>query len=125
MSKLLFESETYAIRGAVFNVYREIGCGFLEAVYQECLEREFTFQKIPFVAQKELRLYYRDEMINKAYQADFLCYDKIIVEIKSVLEITNIHNAQVINYLKMSKLKLGLLVNFGGANGAVINRIVN
>jgi GxxExxY protein len=125
MSDILFKSESYAIQGAIFDVYREIGCGFLEPVYQECLERELTFKKIPFVAQKELRLYYRGEMINKTYQADFLCYDKIIVEIKAVSEIIGAHNAQVLNYLKLSKLKLGLLVNFGHYPGATVDRIVN
>jgi GxxExxY protein len=125
MADILFKSESYAIQGAVFDVYHELGCGFLEAVYQECLEREFTFKKIPFVAQKELRLYYRGELINKTYQADFLCYDKIIVEIKAVSEIIEAHRSQVLNYLKLSKLKLGLLVNFGHYPGATIDRMVN
>jgi GxxExxY protein len=125
MSDILFKSESYDIQGAVFDVYRELGSGFLEAVYQECLEREFTLKKIPFVAQKELRLYYRGEMINKTYQADFLCYDKIIVEIKAVSEIIDAHRAQILNYLKLSKLKLGLLVNFGHYPGATVDRIVN
>jgi GxxExxY protein len=125
MTDLLLEKECYAIRGAVFDVYREIGCGFLEAVYQECLQREFLLKDIPFEAQKELRLYYRSELITQTYRADFLCYNKIIVEIKAVQDISPAHKAQVLNYLKMSKLQLGLLVNFGHHPKATIDRIIN
>jgi GxxExxY protein len=121
---MLFESESFAIRGAIFNVYNEIGYGFLEPIYQECLEREFTLQKIPFVAQKELRLYYRNELIEKTYRADFFCYNNIIVEIKAVAEIVDAHKAQIINYLKMSRSQLGLLVNFGHVGGVTIDRLV-
>ena len=125
MSELIFKDECYAIQGAVYDVYREIGCGFLEAVYQECLERELTLRGIPFVAQKLLRLYYKGELIEKTYQADLLCYGKIIVEIKAVEKIAPIHQAQLLNYLKMSKLTLGLLVNFGAFPKANVFRVVN
>jgi GxxExxY protein len=125
MSDLIFPEECYAIQGAVFAVYKEIGCGFLEAVYQECLERELTFRHIPFESHKLLRLYYKGELIEKTYQADFLCYEKIIVEIKAVETIAPIHQAQLLNYLKMSKLTLGLLVNFGAFPKAKVVRVAN
>ena len=125
MQNLVYPEECYAIQGAVFDVYREIGCGFLEAVYQECLARELTFKQIPFEAQKQLQLYYRGELIKQTYRADFFCYDKIIVEIKAVETIAPIHQAQVLNYLKMSKIRLGLLVNFGSKPKATVERILN
>jgi len=125
MSDLVFPEESYAICGAVFDVHREIGCGFLEAVYQECLERELISRRIPFEAPKLLRLYYKGELIEKTYLADFLCYGKIIIEIKAVETIAPIHQAQLLNYLKMSKLTLGLLINFGAFSKAKVVRVVN
>ncbi|GAK61487.1 hypothetical protein U27_01388 [Candidatus Vecturithrix granuli] len=113
MTQLIYKDESYAIMGACFQVYKEMGCGFLESVYQECLEIEFEFQKIPFEAQKELRLTYRERPLKKTFVADFLCYDKIIVEIKAVSNLTNEHRAQLQNYLNGTECKLGLLVNFG------------
>lgn len=110
---LIFEEETYAIRGAAFEVYKEMGCGFLEAVYQECLEKEFTRRGVPFIAQPELRLNYKGELLNQIYQPDLICYERIIVELKSVRETAPEHHAQIINYLKAISLKLGLLINFG------------
>ena len=122
---MLFSDESYAIRASVFEVYREIGCGFLESVYQECLKREFIRRKIPFVAQKRLPLYYKNELIESEYIPDFLCYGKIIVELKAVSETIAAHKAQVQNYLKMTRLQLGLLVNFGHYPGATVERILN
>ena len=122
--KLLFEKETYAIRGAIFEVYREMGCGFLEAVYQECLEKEFTRRGIPFAAQQELRLSYKGEPLKQTYKPDFICYGAIIVELKALSATTNEHKAQVLNYLKATGLKLGLLVNFGSHPKATIERLV-
>jgi len=110
---LLFEDETYAIRGAVFEVYKEMGCGFLEAVYQECLEKELNKQGIPFVAQQELQLIYKGAPLKQTYKPDLICYGQIIVELKAVSEIAPEHTAQLINYLKATNLKLGLLINFG------------
>ena len=123
-NELLFRDESYAIRGAVFEVYREMGCGFLEAVYQECLLREFTQQGIPFVAQPMLELFYKHEKLQQVYRPDFICYGKIVVELKAVTEITNEHRAQLHNYLKATKLQLGFLVNFGHYPKATIERIV-
>ena len=124
MTELIFEKETYQIRGAVFEVYREMGCGFLEAVYHECLKREFGTQRIPFVAQRELALSYKGDRLTQVYVPDFVCYERIIVEIKAVKELGSEHRAQVHNYLKATGLELGLLVNFGHFPKAQIERIV-
>lgn len=111
--RLIYSDETYTILGACFNVYREKGCGFLENVYHECLEIEFDFQEIPFESQKELQLRYRGQILNQTYKPDFICYNKIIVEIKAVSTISDEHRAQLLNYLHATRLKLGLLINFG------------
>ena len=86
---------------------------FLEAVYQEALKRELESQSIPYKREVRLKIKYKDEYLDKEYQADFICFDKIILEIKALSELTTDHEAQVINYLKATNLKLGLLVNFG------------
>ena len=114
----------YAIQGAVFEVYRELGCGFLEAVYQESLERELISRRIPFESQKELRLRYKGDVLNLRYKPDFVCYGNIIVELKAVKVIEDIHRAQVFNYLKATGLRLGLLVNFGHYPKSTVERIV-
>ena len=124
MADLKHEEESYQIRGAIFEVYREMGCGFLEAVYQECLEKELGKQGIPFVAQRELALHYKGDRLEQIYKPDFICLEKIIVEIKAVKELANEHRAQVHNYLKATGLELGLLVNFGHYPKAEIERIV-
>ena len=125
MIDLLYEDECYEIQGAIFHVYRELGTGFLEAVYQECLAKELERAGIPFVAQPELQLYYKGELLEQIYRADFICYDKIILELKAVQSVAPIHKAQVLNYLKMTRLELGLLVNFGHYPKVDITRIVN
>ena len=112
MQKLIYPEECFAIRGAIFEVYRELGNGFREEVYQQCLEREFAARKIPFDAKRELKIFYKGELIDKTYIPDFLCYDKIIVEIKAVESLGNEHRAQIMNYLRLTKFQLGLLVNF-------------
>ncbi|MEO0249695.1 MAG: GxxExxY protein [candidate division WOR-3 bacterium] len=124
MGNLKFEEESYKIRGAVFEVYREMGCGFLEAVYQECLEKEFARVKIPFVAQEELILQYKGERLNQTYKPDFICFEKIIIEIKAVKELADEHRAQVHNYLKATGIELGFLINFGHYPKAQVERIV-
>jgi len=124
MSTLLLEAETFAIRGAVFEVYREMGSGFLEAVYQECLAKEFQRGGIACQTQPLLLLYYKGEQLEQAYRPDFLCGAQIIVELKAVKELTDDHRAQIINYLKATKLKLGLLVNFGHQPQVEIERYV-
>jgi GxxExxY protein len=122
MANLLFEEETFAIRGAIFDVYREMGCGFLEAVYQECLEKELKDKRIPFVSQPELTLNYKSQRLEQTYKPDLICYDQIILELKAVKDISPEHKAQVINYLKATNLKLGLLINFGSHPKAQIER---
>lgn len=124
MADLKFEEESYRIRGAVFEVYREMGCGFLEAVYQECLEREFTRQRIAFVSQRELVLHYKGDQLTQTYKPDFICFEHIIVELKAVKELAGEHRAQTHNYLKATGLELGLLVNFGHYPKVEIERIV-
>ncbi len=121
--RILLKEECYQIQGAIFEVYREMGCGFLEAVYQECLEREFAMRKVPFVSQPNLMLWYKGEQLNQTYKPDFICFDKIILELKAVKEIAPEHKAQVINYLKSTGLKLGLLINFGSYPKASIIRL--
>ena len=110
---ILFKEESYAIQGAIFEVYREMGCGFLESVYQECLEKELIQRGIPFQAQKELQLFYKGESLRQIFKPDLICFGKIIIEIKAVKELAPEHSAQVLNYLKATGLTLGLLVNFG------------
>ena len=102
-----------------------MGCGFLEAVYQECLEREFRTRQVPFEAQKDLILTYKGETLSQIYRPDLICYGKIIVELKAVKEIAPEHKAQLLNYLKATGLELGLLVNFGSYPKADIVRIAN
>ncbi len=113
MNDLIYNKESYKILGACFQVYNQMGSGFLEAVYQECLEIEFQYQQIPFCSQKEIQLTYRNMILNKTFKPDFICYGKIIVEIKSVSQLLKEHQSQVLNYLNATNFKLGLLVNFG------------
>ena len=111
--EVVYKEESYRIVGACFAVYREMGCGFLEAVYQECLEMEFLAQDIPFTPQAQLTLSYKGKPLRQKYVPDFICFDKIILEIKAVSELTDLHRAQIQNYLQATGHKLGLLVNFG------------
>lgn len=124
MSDLLFKSECYAIQGAVFEVYRELGAGFLEAVFQEALERELTGRGIPFAAQREIEVMYKGRPLNQKYKADILAFDSIILEIKAVKALDDAHRAQMHNYLKATGLRLGLLVNFGHYPLVEIERII-
>ena len=110
---IIYPDECYQIIGACFEVYKEKGCGFLEAVFQECLEIEFGMQNIPFVAQAPLALAYKGRPLKQRYVADYVCHGKIIVEIKAVEILADEHRAQVLNYLNATGHKLGLLVNFG------------
>src|SRR5208282_1739756 len=123
-TEILYQDESYKIVGACFEVYREKGCGFLESVYQECMEIEFRLQGILFIPQKPLALEYKGCPLRSKYEPDFICYDKIVLELKAVTELTDEHRAQVQNYLKATGLKLGLLVNFGHYPKAQVERIV-
>jgi GxxExxY protein len=122
--KIVYKDESYAILGACFEVYKEKGCGFLEAVYQECLEIELALQNIPFQPQSELALQYKGRTLKQKYIPDVICYGKIIVELKAVKELADEHRAQVHNYLKATGMKLGLLVNFGHYPKVEYERIV-
>ena len=124
MTELIYKKESYAILGACFNVYKTMGCGFLESVYQECLEIEFEYQDILFLSQKELKLTYRDTELKQTYRPDFICFDKIIIELKAISKLIKDNEAQVINYLNATGLKLGILVNFGHYPKLEYKRIV-
>ena len=113
VAKIVYKEESYAVLGACFEVYNEQGCGFLDAVYQECLEIEFGSRNIPFIAQPKLKLRYKGRQLKQLYQPDFLCFEKMVLEIKAASNLSDQHRAQVHNYLKTTGLKLGLLVNFG------------
>ncbi len=113
MDKIVFKEESYKIIGACMEVHRELGNGFLEGVYQEALEIEFKNQGIPYEREKELKIYFKGIELRKRYNADFICYEKIIVETKALSNLTDDHLGQVLNYLKATQFKLGLLVNFG------------
>jgi GxxExxY protein len=112
-SKILFKDESYAIIGACMKVHRALGPGFLEAVYEEVVEKEFIVQNIPYKRQVKLDLYYEGVQLSKHYRADFVCYDSIIVELKAVAQIPSVFYAQLQNYLKCTNMELGLLINFG------------
>ena len=122
--RLLCADEAYAIQGAVFEVSREMGVGFLEAVYQECLAIEFATRGVPFRATPSLALKYKTRGLRQTYSPDFICYESIVVELKAVRDIAPEHRAQLINYLRATGLRLGLLVNFGCAPKARIERFV-
>jgi len=124
MAEILFKDESYKIMGAMFEVYKEMGCGFLEPVYQECIEFEMTDQQIPFVPQVQLRLNYKIHQLKSKYIPDAICYEQIVLEIKAVKEITDQHRAQVHNYLKATGYRLGILANFGHYPKLQYERIV-
>lgn len=113
---LLFKEESYKIIGAAMEVHRLLGCGFVEPVYQEALEKEFILRGIPYEREKELRINYKGYSLTKTFRADFICYNKIILELKAVKEFTDEHYAQIYNYLRASGMELGILINFGLAS---------
>jgi len=110
--KILFKDESYRIIRACMNVHNELGAGFLENVYQEALSIEFDSLRILYIAEKQLQITFRDKLLKSYYRADFVCFDKIILEVKAVETLLPEHEAQIINYLKATGLQLGLLVNF-------------
>lgn len=112
-SDLIFKEQSYAIMGACFEVYKTMGPGFLESVYQECLAIEFAARGIPFVEKPRLKLMFKETPLQQTYEPDFLCYGEIILEIKAVKKLIDDFRAQTINYLKATKKHLALLVNFG------------
>ena len=113
MSELILPDESYQIIGACFEVYNEMGCGFLEAVYHECLEIEFAKRGIPFVSKPILPIEFKGQTLKTSYQADFVCWDQIIIEIKATAALADAHTSQLLNYLNAVRKPLGLIVNFG------------
>jgi GxxExxY protein len=124
MVDVLYKDESYRIMGACFEVYKVKGAGFLEPVYQECLEIELELLGIPFKAQSELQLHYKGRVLKSKYIPDFICYEKIIIELKAVKALADEHRAQVHNYLKATGIRLGLLSNFGHYPKLEYERIV-
>ena len=124
VNELIYKDEVYAIQGAIFEVYREMGNAWHEEVYQQCLERELALRGIPFEAKKELPIFYKGKAIDKKYIPDVFCYGKIILELKAVGEVADEHRRQLLNYLRITKCKLGLLVNFGAYPRVGIERYV-
>ena len=124
MAELIFKDEAYAIVGAAMDVYYTMGVGFLEPVYHAAMIVELGRRTIPFESEQELALFYKDVRLEKKYFADFVCYDQIIVELKVVPRISNIEVAQLINYLKITRKRLGLLINFGSKPTLEWNRYV-
>lgn len=123
--KIIFKEETFLINGACMEVYRTLGSGFLESVYQECVEFEFKKRAIPFESQKLLTLNYQGLTLKQYFKADFICYGKIIVELKAITRISSEHTCQVLNYLKATNYNLGLRYNFGHYPLLEIRRIPN
>ena len=114
-SRLVYEEDTYAVIGVAMDVYYRLGCGFLVPVYQEALELELGLRKIPFTAQTRLPIRYKDYQLKKRYKADFVCFERIIVEIKAQTALVAVDWAQLLNYLKASEFRVGLLFNFGSS----------
>ncbi len=110
------DKETYAIIGAAMTVHQELGYGFLEAVYQDALEKEFQYLSIPYAREVKLPVYYRGVQLKSYYQVDFICFDSVIVELKALQNLSGTEKAQVINYLKASNLHRALLLNFGSSS---------
>ena len=121
---IVYKEEAYKIMGAAFKVYNGLGHGFLEAVYQEALEIEFQKQGIPYEREKELKIQYDGIELKQTYKADFVCFGKIIVELKAVSALDDAHRSQVYNYLHATGFKLGLLYNFGCSDELEKERIV-
>ena len=124
MNDLIYADEVYAIQGAVFEVYKTLGSGFLEGVYQEALEMELTARGIPYKAQPEIAVSYKGAQLRQTYRADIICFDSIILELKAVKQLLPEHSAQLCNYLRAADMKLGLLINFSHYPGVEIKRIV-
>ncbi len=125
MDELAFREEVYAVVGAAIEVHRELGAGFLEAVYQEALERELVQRGIAFEAQRELVIQYKGQPLGKSYICDLLCFGKVLVELKAMDRLTGREQSQIINYLKAASLPVGLLINFGAHGKLEWRRLVN
>ena len=125
MAEIVLKREAFLIIGACFEVHNHTGNGFLEAVYHECMELEFSDRGIPFQSKAPLRLTYKNHQLQQTYIPDFTCFDKIIIEIKAVREIENSHRAQILNYLRATNYPLGILINFGSHPNLKYERFIN
>jgi GxxExxY protein len=125
MDELVFREEVYAVVGAAIEVHRELGAGFLEAVYQEAMERELSARGIAFESQRELVIQYKGQPLGKSYVCDLLCFDKVLIELKAMDRLTGREEAQLINYLKAAGLPVGLLINFGAHGKLEWRRLIN
>lgn len=123
-NRFIYEEESYAVIGAALDVYYRLGCGFIEPVYQEALGLELGLRGIPFTAQTRLFIKYKDFVLKKKYRADFVCFEKIIVEIKAQTALVGVDWAQLMNYMKAAGYRVGLLFNFGSANTLEKRRII-
>jgi len=125
MADLIYKDESYKIIGACFELYKQKGCGFLEPVYQECLRIEFEIQEIPFVFEPIIQLEYKGRQLEQFFKPDFVCFGKIIVELKAVSSLVDEHRAQTINYLNATGFELALLINFGHFPKLEYERLAN
>jgi len=123
MMELIYNQESYVVVGACFEVYNEKGCGFLEPVYHECLAIEFEHQRIPAISKPSLTLSYRGRTLVQTYNPDFICFQKIVLELKTASKLADEHRAQLLNYLNATGFELGLLVNFRHYPGLEYERI--
>ena len=121
--ELIYKQESYVVGGACFEVYNEKGCGFLEPVYHECLAIEFEHQRIPAISKPSLTLSYRGRTLVQTYNPDFICFQKIVLELKTASKLADEHRAQLLNYLNATGFELGLLVNFRHYPGLEYERI--
>jgi len=122
--ELIYKDEVYSIIGAAMEVYNSLGPGFLEAVYQEAMEVETASRKIPAVSEQKLYIDYKGALLKKFYEADLICYEKIIVEIKALDKLTSREEAQILNYLKATGMQVGILINFGAHSNLEWKRLV-
>jgi len=113
MKEIIYKDEAFKIIGAAMEVHKTLGNGYLEAVYHEALMIEFEKRGIPYKHEEPLYIKYKDVQLKKTYVADFVCYGKIIIEVKALSQLNSDHESVVLNYLKVSGLKLGILINFG------------
>lgn len=125
MTELLLKEEVYAIIGAAIEVHKTLGRGFLEGVYQEAMEIESSLRNLPFEPRKKLKIRYKDRFLEKGYEADLVYYEQIIVELKAIDQLTGREEAQLLNYLKATGLRVGLLINFGSHGKLEWKRLVN
>jgi len=125
MTEIVFKEESYKLVGACFAVYKNKGCGFTEPIYQECMELELRHQNIPYVSQPEVQLEYKGRLLRQHFKPDFICFDKIILELKAVSNLIDEHRAQAMNYLNATKFELALLVNFGHYPKLEYERLAN